>query len=170
MERSDRLSVVVCDAGPILHLDELESLPLLRDFKTVLVPQAVWDEVSRHRPQALKHPEVTLRWVSAPPVIGPDLAAVSRLFPLHEGETQALSVARVFQADLMLTDDTAARLATRHMGIPVHGSIGILLRAIRRGQRSRDEILALLRLIPNRSTLHIKPTLLADIIRQVEGQ
>lgn len=40
---------VVCDAGPLIHLDELDCLPLLKDFDEVLVPEQVWQEVSNHR-------------------------------------------------------------------------------------------------------------------------
>jgi len=42
--------VVVCDAGPLVHLDELDSLRLLCDFPSVLVPEVVWAEAQRHRP------------------------------------------------------------------------------------------------------------------------
>lgn len=42
--------VVVCDAGPLIHLDEVACLDLLADFSTVLVPEVVWQEVTRHRP------------------------------------------------------------------------------------------------------------------------
>jgi len=43
--------LTVTDAGPIIHLDELLCLDLLRDFKTLLIPRAVWDEVIRSRPR-----------------------------------------------------------------------------------------------------------------------
>lgn len=46
--------VVVCDAGPLIHLDELDCLDLLGDFPEVLVPEAVWREVLKHRPSALE--------------------------------------------------------------------------------------------------------------------
>jgi predicted nucleic acid-binding protein len=39
---------VVCDAGPLIHLDEVDSLDLLADFAEVLVPDAVWREVEQH--------------------------------------------------------------------------------------------------------------------------
>jgi predicted nucleic acid-binding protein len=37
--------IVVCDAGPIIHLDEVGSIDLLSDFEKVLVPTAVLAEV-----------------------------------------------------------------------------------------------------------------------------
>lgn len=43
-------SIAVCDAGPLIHLDELGCLSLLGDFSRVLVPSTVWAEVATHRP------------------------------------------------------------------------------------------------------------------------
>jgi hypothetical protein len=37
--------VVVLDAGPLIHLDELAVLSLLEDFAELLVPDEVWNEV-----------------------------------------------------------------------------------------------------------------------------
>ena len=54
MERTEPPPGVVCDAGPLIHLDELDSLDLLCDFSSVLVPRSVWGEVMRHRPRALE--------------------------------------------------------------------------------------------------------------------
>lgn len=44
---------VICDAGPLIHLDELGCIVLLDDFDEVLVPAQVWQEVIHHRPGAL---------------------------------------------------------------------------------------------------------------------
>jgi hypothetical protein len=41
---------VICDAGPIIHLDELGCIELLGDHKRVLVPDVVWKEAELHRP------------------------------------------------------------------------------------------------------------------------
>ena len=48
-------AIVIADAGPIIHLDELDSLDLLVDFDKIIVPEAVWQEVTHHRPQALEN-------------------------------------------------------------------------------------------------------------------
>jgi len=101
--------------------------------------------------------------------LGPALIAVSRLFPLHAGETQALAVASEQGADLLLTDDTAARLAATRLGRRVHRTLVILVRAVRRRLRSSAEVAALLRTIPGRSTLHIRPALLDEMVREVEA-
>ncbi|WP_020222957.1 hypothetical protein [Halarchaeum acidiphilum] len=35
----------VSDAGPLIHLDEIDSLELLAPFDTLLVPETVYEEV-----------------------------------------------------------------------------------------------------------------------------
>jgi hypothetical protein len=58
--------VVVCDAGPLIHLDELDCLDLVGDFPEMLVPEAVWHEVLRHRPAALDKKRLRC-WCASPP-------------------------------------------------------------------------------------------------------
>lgn len=52
--------VVIADAGPVIHLDELDCLYLLADFGRVIIPETVWMEVQRHRPLALASVEEIL--------------------------------------------------------------------------------------------------------------
>jgi len=40
---------IVCDSGPIIHLDELNCLYLLEDFNEVLIPDTVHKEIKRYR-------------------------------------------------------------------------------------------------------------------------
>jgi len=156
----------VCDAGPLIHLDELSCVLLLSDIADIIVPDAVWEVVSRHRPNALAVPGLALQRRSCRSPHA-EVAALATLFTLHPGETEALSLARELDRALLLTDDTAARLAARTLAIPVHGSIGILVRAIRRGQKSKDEVIGLLRDIPRKSSLFIRPSLLEEVIAEV---
>ena len=62
----DSPPVVVCDAGPLIHLDQLGCVELLADFPQVLVPETVWEEVRRHRPAALKEEMVRFTRARAP--------------------------------------------------------------------------------------------------------
>ena len=45
---------IVCDTGPIIHLDELGCLDLLADFKEILLTVSVVEEIEKHRPVALR--------------------------------------------------------------------------------------------------------------------
>lgn len=167
---SNASPTVVCDAGPIIHLHELDSLSLLADFAQLLVPEQVWQEVEQHRPKALAQPNLSLQKMSV--VISPQTTfqTLIQTFSLGLGEQAALSLMQNYSQAIFLTDDAAARLAAVTLGYRVHGSIGILLRAIRRRQRTQDEVLALLHSLPTRSTLHIRPSLLQEIISKLESQ
>jgi predicted nucleic acid-binding protein len=160
---------VVCDAGPLIHLHELGCLDLLADFRAVLVPEQVWREVEHHRPDALKHPGVEIQQVPVIPSEDASFQALVRALVLDLGEQAALSLMALHPDAILLTDDAAARLAAKGLGYQVHGSIGILLRAIRRQQRAPHEVLFLLRDLPSRSTLHIRADLLEEIIARVKS-
>jgi predicted nucleic acid-binding protein len=160
-------TIVVADAGPLIHLDELDALSLLADFQRVLVPEAVWQEVEYHRPAALSRLASVLLRQTSPPA-SPIIDALTSMFTLHLGEKEALTCCLSHPDSLLLTDDTAARMAAKNLGIRAHGTVGLLIRAIRRQLRSKAEILQLLADIPSGTTLHIRPAFLAAVIREVE--
>ena len=160
--------IVVCDAGPLIHLDELTCLDLLADFPAVLVPAAVWEEVERHRPTALVAAGVQLHRVQAPTAASPEVQALARLLALHRGEIEALTVAAANPGSLLLTDDTAARLAATSLRMTAHGTLGLLLRGLRRGRRTKEQLMTTLRELPSASTLHLKRSLLDEVLRQVD--
>jgi len=160
--------VVIADAGPVIHLDELDCLDILSDFDSVIVPETVWQEVQRHRPLALSSSnKLFVRQVSRQP--SPMVKALTPLYTLHADEQEALHLCVEFGNCLLLFDDTAARLAAQNLNIAAHGTLGLLIRAIRRQCRSKSEVLTLLREIPVRSTLNIRPDLLAEVIANVEA-
>jgi predicted nucleic acid-binding protein len=159
--------VVIADAGPIIHLDELACIDILTDFGKVIVPEAVWTEVQHHRPQALDSTNTLL--IRKPALHFSSLVnALAPLYTLHAGEQEALHLCLEYTNSLLLTDDTAARLAAKSLGVSAHGTLGLLLRAIRQQSRSKSEVLELLRSIPTQTSLHIRLSLLSEVIKEVE--
>ena len=165
MAKTEPYAAVVCDAGPLIHLDELDSLDLLLDFAYVLVPDSVWGEVGKHRPRALEFGRGHLRRAFAEGSEPPPLAALARSLSLRPGEREALHLALRTPGLILLTDDAAARLAAQALLIAVHGSIGVLLRAVRLGRRTREQVMATLESLGGRSSLHIRPALIAEIVQ-----
>lgn len=66
--------------------------------------------------------------------------------------------------------DAAARLAAISLSIRVYGTIGAILRAIRKQQQKPAEVIAILEGLPLRSTLFIKHSLLKEIIEEVKKE
>jgi predicted nucleic acid-binding protein len=168
--KTDPSPEVVCDAGPLIHLDELDCLDLLADFASILVPEAVWHEVAHHRVDALTRAAVNLTRakVDAPDDAG--FRVLVQALSLDAGEQAALALMRLHPRAILLTDEAAARLAAEQLGMRVHGTIGVLLRSIRRGQRTPDEVLSLLRQFPQLSTLHIRSDLVFAVIARLRQE
>jgi predicted nucleic acid-binding protein len=157
----------VSDAGPLIHLGELGALECLADLGSIFVPEAVVREVTAHRPEALRAPLLCVRRVAVTRPIDRRLDYFSGAFSLGTGEREALQLLLEHPGCIFLTDDAAARFVARQLGVEAHGSIGILIRAIRRGLKSRAQVLSLLESIPLRSSLHVRRGLLDDVLRQV---
>ncbi len=160
--------VVVCDAGPLIHLEQLGCLDLLRDFTAVRVADAVWREVQRHQPSALRRRSVPLVHRTSAPESGPEFIRLCQLFLLDAGERAALALMAETPSAIFLTDDAAARLVAERLAYEVHGTVGVVVRAIRRGQRSKRQVLNLLNAIPRRTSLFIRRRLLESVIEQVK--
>jgi predicted nucleic acid-binding protein len=166
---AERPLTVVCDAGPLIHLHEIDCLELLEGFSPILVPAEVRREVQRHRPRALTESPGELVFETVELPLGADFRAVVRTFALDRGEQEAIALALDYAGSILLTDDSAARLAAKALGLRVHGTLGILLRSARRGTRTQDQVLVTLRSLPSRSTLHLRSALLQEIIREVRA-
>ena len=163
----DSVALIVCDAGPLIHLDELGCLALLTDFQTVLVPDQVWQEVQQHRPTALTHSGLTLQRVSVSiDLSGTFQTRVHRL-TLGLGEQAALSLMANWPTAILLTDDAAARLAAQELNYRAHGTLAILLRSLRCNQKTTAEVIQILQTLPTNSTLHIRRAFLQSIIAEV---
>lgn len=158
----------ILDAGPLIHLAELEALYALDDL-ALRVPDAVWEEVSNRQPHALKYLGKRLQRDSSSPQ-SPELQTLAQALSLDRGEIEALGLMETNPRAWFLTDDAAARLAAEQHGYQVHGTIGLLIRCVRRNQKTPSQILELLRAIPDRSTLFIRPSLLEAIIQQLEQE
>lgn len=168
MVKNDISCEVISDSGPIIHLDELQCLNLLSDFKRVLIVPAVRNEVIFYRPQLHKNLPQYFCKVDPNPYT-PDFLTLCNIFSLDKGEMQALTIMPEYPQAIFLTDDASARLVAGKMGYKAHGTLGIIIRAIRRNQKSKKEVLNVLKSIPHKSSLYIKQSLLNQIIKLVEN-
>lgn len=137
--------VAVADAGPIIHLAEIESLSVLSAVDQLLIPQTVYDELEAGTvPLGLD--DILYDVVEADP------AALS--IELDPGETAALAIATDRSA-VLLTDDLEARDAAVDLDIEVHGSIGIIVLAYTRDRISKSSAIDLMRALQSETSLFI---------------
>jgi predicted nucleic acid-binding protein len=158
---------VVSDAGPLIHLDELGCLDLMSSLGTLLIPQVVWEEALNHRIK-LRLEEIShARIVKDRPTPSVQLQALCASLALDAGERAAIALMENSSAKLLLCDDAAARLAAESLGFSARGSLGILVRFIRTGERTREQVISLLRDLPQKSSLHISRQLLEKVISNI---
>lgn len=139
------MTVAVADAGPIIHLAEIESLSVLSAVDELLIPQTVYDELEAGTvPTGLD--DLSYDVVEADP------AALS--IELDPGETAALAIATDRSA-VLLTDDLEARDAAADLDIEVHGSIGIIVLAYTRDRISKPRAIDLMRTLQSETSLFI---------------
>jgi predicted nucleic acid-binding protein len=93
-------------------------------FGPVLVPPAVFGEVGAETIRIGGGLEVALTRPLDARVATANLGA---------GETQAISLALELGADLIVLDDDPARRLARSLGLPLIGTLGVLLAAKQRG-------------------------------------
>lgn len=166
MARNDE-GIIVVDAGPFIHLDELDCLDLLADLSSLVAPESVWREVLVHRPllQLNRIPRLKVMPVYHEP--SPRLAVFVDTLGLNAGEISALTLAEQQGARMLLTDDSAARLAGESLGFSVHGTLGVLVRSIRRSLRTSSQVLSILADMRRRSSLHVSQSLLDEVAARV---
>jgi predicted nucleic acid-binding protein len=132
------MRTIVCDAGPIIHLCEANCLELLRQTGKLYLPQRVFHEVQT----TLKLKEPWPEWlhvIHLSPYEHKEAGVWQKSGDLHDGEAEALVLARRKRADWFLTDDSTTRLFVSLLGIEVHGSLGIILWNAAHRHLSREE-------------------------------
>jgi predicted nucleic acid-binding protein len=142
------IQLIICDAGPLIHLDELDCIDLLSDFDAVLIPNQVWQEVQNHRPTALTHDMLKLQRVTVSIDTSAAFQSLVHRLTLDLGEQAALSLMAKHTDAILLTDDAAARVAAQALNYRAYGTLGILLRSIRRNQKSSAAVVHILETLP----------------------
>lgn len=122
--------IVVPDAGPLSYLAGAGKIELLRVlYADVVVPRVVYDEVTVAGAGMTGSAEVApAHWIRVVEQ-APDAALLDRL---DVGEAAAIPLAAALGA-ILLVDDCEARTVAGERGIPVIGSLGVLLGAKQRG-------------------------------------
>ena len=125
--------IVVSDTTPLSELAKVGRLALLKDvFGRVIIPREVYNEATTGT-----HPAVTAvqsaEWIEVHSVR--DTSKVLHLginTGIDLGECAAIVLAEELEANRLLIDDLAARREAQARGLPVIGTIGILLLAKQR--------------------------------------
>jgi predicted nucleic acid-binding protein len=156
---------VVSDASPLIILSKLGRLSLLtRLYDRVLIPQAV------HREAVV----AGLREGHADAIAIDHLVRLGHLVvqsielsnsdqdwmaSIDTGEAEVIALARSAGADFALVDNAHARRAARLLGVPVRGTVGILLEAVAKKHLTLSEFELLIQELKSRPAFWISEQL-----------
>jgi predicted nucleic acid-binding protein len=132
----------IVNATPLIALALVDRLDLLpRIFGEIIVPTTVYDEVigqGLERPGAQAIAQAQWLQVMAPTTVS---TVEPLLLGLDRGELDVLVLAQEQDPDWVIIDERQARRAARAMGLPVKGTVGVLLTVGLSGLRSKEELL-----------------------------
>ncbi|MDY7095237.1 MAG: DUF3368 domain-containing protein [Acidobacteriota bacterium] len=133
MPEGDRHRVVVVNSTPIITLSLLDRLDLLQGlYGGILIPSAVEREVVSGGPDRPGASQLALApWIEAVSLQDPSRADL--LSDLDRGEAEVIALAQEQKADLVVIDERLGRRHARRLGLPLTGTLGILLKAKSQG-------------------------------------
>ena len=122
--RDGGLAPVVCNASPLIALDQIGQLDLLPGlFARVVVPLAV----ARETPRLSQLDWLEVRTLASP--LPPEVAAAG----LGPGEAEAIALSVELGAATVILDERRARALADTLGVQVVGTLGVLVLAKNRG-------------------------------------
>lgn len=149
----------VSNTSPLSYLVLIELIDVLPElFSEILVPESVLAELSHQ-----DSPALVQAFASQPPswiqvhqvnVEQPELAH------LHKGESDAIALARMVEADWVVLDDKQARQTASELGLAVIGLLGLLDLAVKRGLIDLAPAFARLR----ETTFYVSPRLIDRLL------
>jgi predicted nucleic acid-binding protein len=110
----------------------LNLLPLLQELYTdVWIPEDVQEEFLRTETMARRSSLDNAPWIRTVSLADPQSTSVYGR--LDQGEASVLALAKEHDAHLVIIDEKKAREEAKQIGLPVKGTVGVLLEAKKKG-------------------------------------
>lgn len=134
--------IVVSDTTPLISLLKINRIDLLEKlFGDVLIPQAVFDELTADERFQLEANRIRqTKFIAVKPVNPESASILKRATGLDQGESEAIVLTDELKADLLLMDEAKGRNVSAQMGLRIMGTIGILMAAYEEHELTSDEV------------------------------
>jgi predicted nucleic acid-binding protein len=153
---------IVLNTSPIIFLSKIDSLKLLADcIDDIYAPEEVINELHEYTPPAF----IKVGTLSA---IGKAYVQ-GALGRLHQGELEAIILAREIAADYVVLDDLLARRKAQRLDVNVIGTIGLLLLFEKCGLLNAEQIWQKIQLLTEQHGMYLSPPLLQQIKNKLFG-
>lgn len=162
----------VIDAGPLIHLDQINHLNILQKLPSIIIPASVIQEIKQDTAKSEiktieKWPNVQI--ISPKQQTPASMVTIFKKSPLQKGETDCIHLALEMIPCIFLTDDLNARRAAENIKLEVHGTVGLLAYALRQSWMTIEKAEDALNLLYYQSNLFITYTIIEEAIHTLRN-
>jgi predicted nucleic acid-binding protein len=152
--------IIIADTAPLNYLIQIGEVSVLAQlYGHVVIPSAVQTELLD-----TGAPAEVRGWIAEPPdwleIRSLDQAPTAISPKLDAGEIEAIALAEILHADLLIVDDMPARREAERRGLPIIGTLGVLREAAFEGLLDLPSAVARLR----RTNFHVSAELLEKLL------
>ena len=167
---ASKIGKAVFDTSPLIHLNEVGLLRVLKLFKVIFIAGEVVEELSKNR--AL-HAEVKQVMNIKPLQLKSTYKDMSKLmiekYGIDFAESSSIALSIQEKTGLFITDDLDARTVAKSLNIEVHGTLGLIARAYREKIISEETAIGKINELHEKSSLFITKDLVERIIKDIKS-
>lgn len=124
---------IVSNTTPIISLLKIGKLSILKDlYKSIIIPKEVFNEIENGKNKSYYINLLEIEWIEIKEI--KDKKSLSYFLDLDKGEAETIILANEINADLVIIDEKLARYHAKHANLKVTGTLGVLLKAKRKGK------------------------------------
>ncbi len=125
---------VVANTTPLIALSHVGQLELLkRLYEEIIIPEAVYKELSAKTESVCKKAvDRSSDWIRVEKIEN-QMAKAMYKTQLHDGEVEVMILSKEIGADVVIIDDANAKKHAKYLGLPVTGTLGVLIKAKQKG-------------------------------------
>lgn len=125
---------VVVNTTPLIALSHVGQLDILKKlYGEIIIPEAVYRELSVKKDSICKKAvDRALDWIQVDKIKN-QMAKAMYKTQLHDGEVEVMILAKEIAADVVIIDDANAKKHAKYLGLPVTGTLGVLIKAKQNG-------------------------------------
>ena len=154
---------IVSNTGPIIHLNEINFLEVLDIFSSVFIPEEVANELKKNNVLILRK----IKIIKLTSESKDKVKIITNEYNLDLGEAEAITLALQEKIDYFITDDLEARKIAKKYFIEVHGTIGVVLRALKEKLIDKKTAIEKVNELKTKSSLFITQDLINEITKAI---
>lgn len=162
-----KIKQAVFDAGPFIHLEEIQKLCLVSLFKKILTTREILEECSKIKTAINKLKNMVSKELKPK---NKDMAKyLIERYSLDLGEATGIALCKQEHIKLFFTDDLEARQTSYLLGFKAHGTIGIILRAFREKLLTKKQTKETIQNLYHNSTLFFTQDLKEWTLKEISN-